>query len=81
MPVQYEPSSWRWARVHVSRSVAVALSPAAAWAMAHSAVSAAVTHGSSLTQRTPRPGITNVSHAEASRCSAWAPTSTSHRTG
>ena len=38
----------------------MALSPITAWAIAHSAVSAAVTHGSSLTQRTPRPGMTKV---------------------
>ena len=38
--------------------------------MTSSQVSAAVTHGSSLTHRTPRPGTTNVSHPDATRRSA-----------
>ena len=64
-----------------NRSVAVALSPAAAYAIAHSAVSAAVTHGSSATHRTPSPGMTNVSHAPASLRSAATPSRTLHSTG
>jgi hypothetical protein len=43
-------------------------------ASAHSAVSGAVTHGSSLTQRIPSPSMANVSHPSASRVLASSPT-------
>ena len=55
--------------------------PQASRAMTSSQVSAAVTHGWSLTQRTPRPGTTNVSQADASRRSASAPRTAPPSTG
>ena len=51
-------------------------SPIASSAITSSHVSAAVTHGWSETQRTPRPGTTNVSHFDAMRASAAWPRST-----
>ena len=56
-------------------------SPAMAWAMAHSAVSAAVTHGWFETQRTPLPSITNSSQRSVSRRVAAAPVTTPVSTG
>ena len=61
--------------------VNVVFGVAAAWAIAHSAVSAAVTHGSFDTQRTPRPGMTKTSQTDANRASAAAPVSTPASTG
>ena len=63
------------------RSVAVERSPIAAWAMAHSAVSDAVTHGSSLTQRIPRCSIANSDQPSARRTLARSPVRQPDRTG
>ena len=50
-------------------------------AITHSAVSAAVTHGWSDTQRTPRPSITNSSQRSAMRARAWRPVTAPQSTG
>ena len=81
MPVVYAPSSRRCGRVQASRSVAVARSPMTAWAMLASAVSLAVIHGSSLTQRMPLPSIANVGHPSARRAFAASPVRHDVRTG
>jgi hypothetical protein len=51
----------------------VSRSPIAANASEHSAVSDAVTHGSSATQRMPLPSMAKVSHPSANRVFAASP--------
>jgi hypothetical protein len=53
----------------------------AANAIAHSAVSDAVTHGSSLTQRIPQPSMAKVSQRSARRVFACSPRSAPVSTG
>src|SRR5215831_19465381 len=55
-PVQYEPSSCRCWRTVPKILRACSVRPQASSASTSSQVSATVTHGSSLTQRTPSPG-------------------------
>ena len=66
-PVQYEPSSCRSLPAVASSSRARSRWPQASREMTSSHVSATVTHGWSLTQRTPRPGTTNASQPRAIR--------------
>ena len=72
-PVQYPPPGSRRCCTSPNTSRARPGSPVASSAMTSSQVSAPVTHGSSLTQRTPRPGTTKSAHPDSSRARAAGP--------
>src|SRR5208282_2563122 len=80
-PIQKDPSENLLSCNQLNIVLARGISPIAARVKINSAVSAIVTHGRSLTQRTPHSGTTNFSHKWAIRRLASSPVIAPHKTG